>query len=91
MCTISLTHTHPLTHTHTLIHTLSLSRNIGQGTIADNVVARVNSLKGLQKRLKTVIQYLTLVQNGKIPQNFKILNNIQVCVCGCVIIKLLLL
>ena len=46
-------------------------------TLSDHVQQKVNSLKGLQKRMDTMVEYLKKVAAGKLPLNHQIIYNLQ--------------
>jgi 26S proteasome regulatory subunit N8 len=46
-------------------------------TLASQLTSKLNSMKGLEKKLGEIHQYLTNVINGVIPMNHQILYNLQ--------------
>jgi len=58
-------------------HLLRNIRDTLVGTVADQVAEKLNSLKGLRKRMETMATYLDNVCAGKLPVNHRIIYDIQ--------------
>lgn len=58
-------------------HLLRDIRDTTESTVADQVNAKLTSLKGLKKRLEEMHVYLQKVCDGKMPVNHQIIYNIQ--------------
>jgi 26S proteasome regulatory subunit N8 len=58
-------------------HLLRNIRDTTESSLADQVRAKVSSLKALRNRLADVASYLTRVQAGSLPVNHQILYNLQ--------------
>lgn len=58
-------------------HLLRDIRDTTVSTLASQVSSKLNSLRGLEKHLHEVLEYLQLVNDGKLPVNHQILYNLQ--------------
>ncbi len=58
-------------------HLLRDIRDTTVGTLSDQVQAKTNALKGLQKRMDTMATYLDKVARKKLPLNHQIIYNMQ--------------
>jgi len=58
-------------------HLLRNIRDTTVGTVADQVAAKLNSLKGLKKRMEEMSTYLDAVCKGELPINHQIIYNLQ--------------
>lgn len=58
-------------------HLLRELRDTTASSLTDRVAEKLSSLKGLQKRMLSMAQYLENVEKGKMPANHQILYNMQ--------------
>lgn len=58
-------------------HLLRDIRDTTVSTLSDHVSQKVSALKGLQKRMNTLNEYLDKVAAGKLPMNHQIIYNMQ--------------
>lgn len=59
-------------------HLLRNIRDTTVGTVADQVNAKLNALRGLKKRMEEMYTYLDAVCKGEMPVNHQIIYNLQV-------------